>query len=99
MSSKTTYILSTDTFKTIWQGALGAMTFGAYHQFNTNRIMDLNTKYMTDKHNNDMNNLTNQHNNDMNNLTDKLTNQHNRDINNLTEKFNKLENDQKSRWW
>ena len=36
-----TYLLSTDTLKTIGQGALGAMTFGAYHQYTTNKIMEL----------------------------------------------------------
>jgi hypothetical protein len=39
-----TYLLSFETFKTIGQGALGAMTFGAYHQFVTNKIMDLNNE-------------------------------------------------------
>ena len=33
---------TTDAIKTIFQGALGAMTFGAYHQFTTNKIMELN---------------------------------------------------------
>jgi hypothetical protein len=28
-----TQIITMDTIKTIGQGALGAMTFGAYHQF------------------------------------------------------------------
>ena len=35
------YLLSSDTLKTISQGALGAMTFGAYHQYTTNKIMEL----------------------------------------------------------
>lgn len=45
-----------DTLKTIGQGALGAMTFGAYHQYTTNKIMELNNekielqhKYFMDK--------------------------------------------------
>ena len=42
--SKTTYLLSMDTLKTISQGALGAMTFGAYHQYTTNKIMELNNE-------------------------------------------------------
>ena len=33
-----------DTIKTICQGALGAMTFGVYHQFTTNKIMELNNQ-------------------------------------------------------
>lgn len=59
-----TYLFSVETFKTIGQGALGAMTFGAYHQFVTNRMMDLNNEniklqqqYYIDKHNLEMNEL------------------------------------------
>lgn len=44
MSSKTTYLISGDTLKTVCQGALGAMSFGAYHQFTTNKIMEINDK-------------------------------------------------------
>jgi len=45
MSTKaTTYLLSMDTLKTMGQGALGAMTFGAYHQYTTNKIMELNNR-------------------------------------------------------
>ncbi len=45
MSTKaTTYLLSMDTLKTMGQGALGAMTFGAYHQYTTNKIMELNNE-------------------------------------------------------
>lgn len=49
-------IITMDTLKTIGQGALGAMTFGAYHQYTTNKIMELNNekielqhKYFMDK--------------------------------------------------
>lgn len=44
MSGSKIYLMSFDNFKTIMQGALGAMTFGAYHQFNTNKIMELNNQ-------------------------------------------------------
>jgi hypothetical protein len=37
-------IISTDTLKTVFQGALGAMTFGAYHQYTTNKMMELNNE-------------------------------------------------------
>ncbi len=47
MSSAKTYLLSLDTLKTMGQGALGAMTFGAYHQYTTNKIMELNNEKMT----------------------------------------------------
>ena len=59
-----TYILSADTFKTMLQGALGAMTFGVYHQFTTNKMMELNNenqnllhKYFMDKHQNEIDEL------------------------------------------
>ena len=35
---------SGDTLKTVCQGALGAMSFGAYHQLTTNKIMEINDK-------------------------------------------------------
>ena len=66
------YIISMDTIKTVCQGALGAMTFGAYHQYTTNKIMDLNNekqeiqyKYFIDK-------IETQHNKEMTELKDKL---------------------------
>jgi hypothetical protein len=40
----TSYLISFDTLKTITNGAMGAMTFGAYHQFTTNKIMELNNE-------------------------------------------------------
>jgi len=30
-------------------GAMGAMTFGAYHQYTTNKIMELNNQVLLDK--------------------------------------------------
>ena len=39
------YILMDNyTIKTCIQGALGAMTFGMYHQFTTNKMMELNNQ-------------------------------------------------------
>ena len=43
-------IIDIQTIKTICQGALGAMTFGAYHQFNSNKIMEQNNQIMDMKH-------------------------------------------------
>jgi len=40
----TSYLISIDTIKTIANGAMGSMTFGAYHQFTTNKIMELNNE-------------------------------------------------------
>ena len=36
--------ITKDAIITICQGALGSMTFGAYHQFTTNKIMELNNE-------------------------------------------------------
>ena len=44
--SSATYLISTETLKTVIKGAVGSMTFGAYHQFNTNKIMELNNEMM-----------------------------------------------------
>jgi hypothetical protein len=49
-------ILSIDTLKTIGQGSLGALTFGIYYQYTTNKMIELNNqkielqnKYFIDK--------------------------------------------------
>jgi hypothetical protein len=42
------------SLKTIVQGAIGAMTFGAYHQFVTNKIMELNNEKMEIQHKTDL---------------------------------------------
>ena len=62
-----TYIFSGDTLKTMFQGALGAMSFGVYHQFTTNRLMELNNekqdllhKYLMDKHQKEIDELKEQ---------------------------------------
>jgi prefoldin subunit 5 len=41
MSTRTP-IITSDAIRTVAQGALGAMSFGAYHQYTTNRMMELN---------------------------------------------------------
>ena len=68
--SNTTYLLSKDTLKTILQGALGAMTFGAYHQFTTNKIMEINNEKQTEimKMNNEI------HKKEINELNEKINN-------------------------
>lgn len=38
------YMISMDSIKTCMQGALGAMTFGAYHMYVTNGIIEQNNK-------------------------------------------------------
>lgn len=51
-----TYLLSNETLKIFSQGLIGSMTFGIYHQYNTNIIMELNNtnqalqqKYLMDQ--------------------------------------------------
>ncbi len=61
----------TDALKTILQGALGAVTFGAYHQFTTNKIMELNNENMKLQHTQDMKNLKDEHNREMEKLNEK----------------------------
>jgi hypothetical protein len=82
-----TYLFSVETFKTMGQGALGAMTFGAYHQFVTNKIMELNNeninlqqKYYIDKHNLEMDRQV-------------------QEMNELKEKINKMENRRRGWLW
>ena len=41
-----TYLISYENLKTMAHGALGAMTFGAYNQFTTNKMMELNNEQM-----------------------------------------------------
>lgn len=61
-----TQLITGETLKTIGQGALGAMSFGAYHQYTTNRIMDLNNEKMNIQHRYDMDRMENQHRAEMN---------------------------------
>jgi signal transduction histidine kinase len=71
-----TDLLSSDKLKIIIHGALGAMTFGAYHQYTTNKIMELN---------NEKQELQQKY------FMDKMENQHKIEMNELREKINKIE--------
>ena len=75
-------VLSCDTLKIISQGALGAMTFGAYHQYTTNKLMELN---------NEKQELQQKY------FMDKMDNRHKTEMNELREKLNKIEQ-QKNWW-
>lgn len=75
-------VLSCDTLKIISQGALGAMTFGAYHQYTTNKLMELN---------NEKQELQQKY------FMDKMDNRHKTEMNELREKINKIEQ-QKNWW-
>jgi len=67
-----TYLLSSDTLKTIGQGALGAMTFGAYHQYTTNKIMEMNNEKQDLQHKYFMDKMETLHKTEMNELREKL---------------------------
>lgn len=75
-------VLSSDILKTISQGALGAMTFGAYHQYTTNKLIELN---------NEKQELQQKY------FMDKMDNRHKTEMNELREKLNKIEQ-QKNWW-
>jgi hypothetical protein len=81
-------LISGETLKTIGQGALGAMTFGAYHQFTTNKLMELNNEKIEIQHKYFMDKMENKYKLDM----EKMEIQNKR----LNEKIEKLE---KKSWW
>ncbi len=56
-----THLISCETLKTISQGALGAMSFGAYHQYTTNKIMELNNEKVEIQHQYFMDKMENQY--------------------------------------
>lgn len=88
-------LISGETLKTIGQGALGAMTFGAYHQFTTNKLMELNNEKIEIQHKYFMDKMENKYNIDMDKYKsemEKMEIQNKR----LNEKIEKLE---KKSWW
>ena len=89
-----TQLISGETLKTISQGALGAMTFGAYHQYTTNKIMELNNEKVEIQHKYFMDKMENQHKKEM----IEIKNQH-KLLNDKLEKLEKVVSQQKSCWW
>lgn len=91
-------LISGETLKTIGQGALGAMTFGAYHQFTTNKMMELNNEKIEIQHKYFMDKMENQHKKEMIDIENKykleMENQNKR----LNEKLKEIEKKSKS-WW
>ncbi len=87
----TTYLISKDTLKTIFQGALGAMTFGAYSQYNTNKIMELNNEKINIEHKYLMDKIETEHKNEM------IENK--RIIEELTKRLNNIEKANSNRWF
>ena len=79
--SKTQYILSLDTLKTMGQGALGAMTFGMFHQFTTNKIIEINNEkirleqeQMRNEHNRQISELKNSYQSQVKNCESQVKN-------------------------
>jgi pyruvate kinase len=88
-------LISGETLKTIGQGALGAMTFGAYHQFTTNKLMELNNEKIEIQHKYFMDKMENKYKINMDKYKlemEKMEIQNKR----LNEKIEKLE---KKSWW
>ena len=93
--SKTQFI-SGETLKTFFQGALGSMTFGAYHQYTTNKIMELNNEKIEIQHKYFMDKMETQHKKEMKDMEV----QHNL----LKDKLENLENivsqrEKRNHWW
>ncbi len=100
-------IITGETLKTFGQGALGAMTFGAYHQYTTNKIMDLNNEKVEIQHRYFMEKMESSHKNEMDKMVishknemDKMESSHKL----LNDKLDKLERvvsqrEKQSGWW
>lgn len=83
------YLMSLDTAKTFFQGALGAMTFGMYHQYTSNQIMENNNKTIK---------LTHEH--AMKELEERLEKQHRIEIDELKKEFQlQIQQIQSRRWF
>ena len=54
-------LTSSEIFKIIWQGALGGLTFGVYHQYTTNKIIELNNEKVEIQHKYFMDKMENNH--------------------------------------
>jgi hypothetical protein len=66
-----TDLTSSEIFKIIWQGALGGLTFGAYHQYTTNKMMELNNEKVEIQHKYFMDKMENNY-KSLNERTEKL---------------------------
>jgi hypothetical protein len=87
------YLISTDTLKIFFQGALGAMSFGAYHQYTTNKIMELNNEKLLMQYKCSFDSMEIQHKKEM----DEMEIQQKK----LNDKLNNLEKSikMKNNWW
>ena len=80
-------LTSSEIFKIIWQGALGGLTFGVYHQYTTNKIMELNNEKIEIQHKYFMDKMENNY-KSLNERTEKLVER--------LEKFEKVVSQQKT---
>ena len=98
-----TYLLSADSLKTMAQGALGAMTFGMYHQYTTNKMMEMNNEQMKSQNKVEIDRIQFQHQYSMDKMEshhkadmDKMEAQHKAEMYELRTKMAALE---RRRWW
>ena len=61
-----------ETLKIIGQGAIGAMTFGAYHMVVTIKMMELNNEKMEIQHKTEMDRQNNEHKKQMDELRQEI---------------------------
>jgi hypothetical protein len=80
--------MSIDNVKIFCQGALGAVTFGMYHQYTSNQIM---------QYNNEKNEI--KHRQDMKELEEKMNKRRQEEINTLKEDFQSQINSLQKRKW
>ena len=66
-----TDLTSSEIFKIIWQGALGGLTFGVYHQYTTNKMIELNNEKVEIQHKYFMDKMENNY-KSLNERTEKL---------------------------
>jgi len=85
--------MSMDTLKSIGNGALGALTFGAYNLYLTTKTMELNNEINAIKHKYEMEKQQKEH----EKYIENTKREHDKDINELKEQIKILQN--KSRWW
>ena len=89
------YLMSTETVKTIFQGALGALTFGAYNQFQTNKIMELNNTKMELQNKYEIEKIEKQHKYDL----ERMETEHRKEMDELNKKYELLEARINRRWF
>jgi len=83
-----THLINIETIRTICQGALGAMSFGAYHQYTSNKMMELNNEKMEIQNKYFMDKMENQHKREM----DKMENEHKKEMHEIVNKYEKMFN-------